>query len=145
MLPAPSRMRRAGDFSLAVRRGRRAGTAHLAVHLATAERVTELSATAAHVAAGPDPSTGEVVVSADPARVGLVVSKAVGNAVTRTRVKRRLRAVAASRLHRLPAGSLAVLRATPASAQASSDVLAADLDRALDRVLRPARTQPVST
>ena len=116
-------MRRGEDFSLAVRRGRRAGSTHLAVHLATADRVA--AATAGH---DPQPVS--------PPRVGVVVSKAVGNAVTRTRVKRRLRALAADRLDRLPAGSLAVLRATPASAQASSAVMGADLDRVLDRVLR---------
>jgi ribonuclease P protein component len=70
-----------------------------------------------------------------PARVGFVVSKAVGIAVVRTRVKRRLRAVVASRLDRLPAGSLLVIRANPLAAQANSADLAASLDRALGRLL----------
>ena len=117
MLPAAHRMRRSEDFSLAVRRGRRAGSANLAVHLLLASE--------------PD--------HAQPARVGIVVSKAVGTAVTRTGVKRRLRAVASARLDRLPGGALAVLRATPASANASSAILAADLDHALDRVMSFAR------
>lgn len=148
MLPAPARMRRGEDFSLAVRRGRRAGSTHLAVHLATVDRLDEPSAlrgTGTTPAAGPrrhPSSTGLHVVEPVAPRVGFVVSKAVGNAVTRTRVKRRLRALAASRLHRLPAGSLTVLRATPASAQASSAVLASDLDRVLDRVLRPVAARP---
>ena len=111
MLPAPHRMRRSAEFSLAVRRGRRAGSPRLAVHLLTRTDVD------------------------DPARVGLVVSKGVGIAVTRTRVKRRLRAVAAERLAQLPAGSLTVLRAAPASATATSAELAADLDRALVKLL----------
>jgi ribonuclease P protein component len=75
---------------------------------------------------------------AAPALVGLVVSRAVGSAVTRTRVKRRLRHLTAQRLERLRPGSLLVVRANPSSAQASSAALAADLDGALDRVL----TQP---
>ncbi len=111
MLPAPHRMRRAEDFTLAVRRGRRAGSALVAVHLLMPPDVDR------------------------PARVGVVVSKAVGTAVTRTRVKRRLRALAAGRVHRLPRGALAVVRANPAAAGATSATLGADLDRALHRVL----------
>lgn len=74
---------------------------------------------------------------AGPARVGFVVNKAVGNAVLRNRVHRRLRAVMNTRLADLPAGSLTVVRALPSSATASYDELAADVDGALSRVLRP--------
>jgi ribonuclease P protein component len=74
---------------------------------------------------------------AAPARVGLVVSKAVGPAVTRNQVKRRLRHLLRDRVALLPAGSVLVVRALPASAQASSTTLAADLDRALTRADRP--------
>lgn len=70
-----------------------------------------------------------------PARVGFVVSKAVGNAVLRNRVHRRLRAVLAARLPDLPAGSLTVVRALPPAATASYDELVADVDGALRRVL----------
>ena len=79
-----------------------------------------------------------------PALVGLVVSRAVGPAVTRTRVKRRLRHLTAQRLERLSPGSLLVLRANPPAATATSAELGADLDRALDRALRPAAS-PVRT
>jgi ribonuclease P protein component len=72
---------------------------------------------------------------ADPPRVGFVVNKAVGNAVLRNRVHRRLRAVLATRLTDLPAGSLTVVRALPASATASYDELEADVDGALRRLL----------
>jgi ribonuclease P protein component len=60
----------------------------------------------------------------------------VGSAVVRNRVKRRLRSLAAARLDQLPAGSLLVVRANPPAAGASSDVLAAELDQAVARVLR---------
>jgi ribonuclease P protein component len=70
------------------------------------------------------------------ARVGLVVSRAVGPAVVRNRVKRRLRALATARLGQLPAGALLVVRANPAAAAASSELLGSELDRALSRVLR---------
>ena len=117
MLPAPHRLRRPADFTLAVRRGRRAGSTRLAVHLMLA----------------PDVPTTSVPTA--PARVGLVVGKAVGPAVTRTRVKRRLRALAAARVRTLPPGSLVVLRANPAAAAATSADLGADLDRALTKLL----------
>lgn len=113
VLPASNRLRRSDDFRRAVRSGRRA-----------ARRVVVL-----HVLA----QAGEP----GPARVGFVVNKAVGNAVLRNRVHRRLRAVLATRLSDLPAGSLTVVRALPSSAAASYDELAADVDGALTRVLRP--------
>lgn len=67
--------------------------------------------------------------------MGFVVSKAVGNAVVRNRVKRQLRHLARERVGLLPAGSLVVLRANPAAAGVKS--LAPDLDSALAGVLRP--------
>lgn len=69
--------------------------------------------------------------SSVPSRAGFVVSKAVGNAVIRNRVRRRLRALVRERLTDLPAGSTLVVRALPAAAQASYPRLAADLDAAI--------------
>lgn len=69
-----------------------------------------------------------------PVRVGFVVSKAVGNAVTRNRVKRRLRHLARERLDSLPGSAVLVVRALPGSAEASHDQLRADLAAALGRV-----------
>jgi ribonuclease P protein component len=67
-------------------------------------------------------------------RVGLVVSKAVGNAVVRNRVKRRLRHIVRDHLTELPDSSELVVRALPASAALDSAELAAELTRCLDRV-----------
>ena len=64
-----------------------------------------------------------------------MVSRAVGNAVTRNAVKRRLRHLLGERLAGLPAGAELVVRALPAAAEASSVDLGADLDRALERTL----------
>jgi ribonuclease P protein component len=139
VLPAGARIRRSEDFSLAVRRGRRAGSRTLVVHLLLPD---------------PDPGTSSptgtdaVPTPTNPrpthasARVGLVVSRAVGPAVTRNRVKRRLRALTRERLGRLPERALLVVRAHPSAAEASSDVLAAELDRALDRALGRASRRP---
>jgi ribonuclease P protein component len=104
-------MRRSADFQQTVRRGARGGRDTLVVHLATMT----------------DPGS--------PA-VGLVVSKAVGNAVTRNRVKRRLRALVAARLGELPDGALLVVRAQPAAAGASSADLGRDLDGAVATACR---------
>ena len=71
----------------------------------------------------------------DAPSVGFVVSKAVGNAVVRNRVKRRLRALVATRMSTLPAGSLVVVRALPASADADFTRLGTDLDACLGRSL----------
>ena len=72
-----------------------------------------------------------------PARVGFTVSKAVGNAVTRTRVKRRLRHLTREHLavlEELPGRAALVVRAQPAAARASYAELDADLRRTLGKV-----------
>lgn len=52
-------------------------------------------------------------------RMGLAVSKSVGNAVTRNSVKRRFRVLASRYEHTLPEGVDVVLRAKPSAASAS--------------------------
>ena len=69
------------------------------------------------------------------ARAGFVVGKAVGNSVVRHRVTRRLRAVVAAELHRLPPTADLVVRARPESAAADSAALHRDLVAGLDRLL----------
>jgi len=66
---------------------------------------------------------------------GFAVSKAVGGAVVRNRVKRRLRAIMADVLPGLPAGSATVVRALPQAASASFDSLAADVRGAVAQAL----------
>ena len=70
----------------------------------------------------------------DPVRVGFVVSKAVGNAVVRNRVKRRLRHLVRERLSELPGSGVVVVRALPTAGAASASELRHDLDRCLQRV-----------
>ena len=124
MLPQQSRMRRAEDFRRVLRTGRRAGGSVLAGHLL--------------LPVGPDAPDGTPggVLSGDPAKVGFIVSRAVGSAVVRNRVKRRLRELMRGRLASLPRGCLLVLRAYPAAASARQADLAADLDLVIGRLLR---------
>ncbi|GHE42410.1 ribonuclease P protein component [Streptomyces longispororuber] len=118
MLPTEHRLRRREDFATAVRRGRRAGRPLLVVHLRS-------GATDPHV-------PGE---SVPPTRAGFVVSKAVGGAVVRNTVKRRLRHLMRDRLALVPPGSLVVVRALPGAGDATYAKLADDLDAALRRLL----------
>lgn len=127
MLPARARLRRSRDFVATVRRSpctfRYAGTRLVAFLDAS---------TPAHMRSGDSPEA--------PALVGIVVSKAVGGAVMRNRVKRRLRAIAAHQYGSLPPGSRLVLQAKPAAAGATADLLAEDVHVALRHVLAKVRT-----
>ncbi len=76
---------------------------------------------------------------AEPARVGFVVSKAVGNAVQRNLVKRRLREIVSHRLSEIPDGALAVVRALPAAQRASHAELRDAVDRSMDVATRRAQ------
>ncbi|MBB4767272.1 ribonuclease P protein component [Actinoplanes digitatis] len=67
------------------------------------------------------------------------MSKAVGNAVVRNKVRRRLRHLVRPRLTDLPDGTLLVVRALPASASASFERLGTDLDAALAAARSPRR------
>src|SRR4051794_32254062 len=64
-------------------------------------------------------------------KIGLVVSKAVGSAVQRHRVARRLRHVARTTLTALEARDRVVIRALPSSSEAASSRLEQELKSAL--------------
>ncbi|MDI9629186.1 MAG: ribonuclease P protein component [Acidobacteriota bacterium] len=109
MLSAPFRMRSSKQFDATVRDGVRAGRPTVVVH---ASRRLPF-----------EPDSGQ-------AQVGFVVSKKVGNAVVRNRVKRRLRHLASAHLTDTPVGVSVVVRALPAAAAADFDQLAEDLAQA---------------
>jgi ribonuclease P protein component len=113
VLPAESRMRRSAEFQLTVRRGSRAGRALLTCHLLV--------------------RTG---AGAQAPLVGFVVSRAVGNAVVRNKVRRRLRSVLRGYLPSLPGGSLLVVRAHPQAAAARQADFAAELDLVMSTLMR---------
>ncbi|WCC79979.1 ribonuclease P protein component [Cutibacterium equinum] len=142
MLPARSRMHRPGDFRAAVRGGVRSGRPTLVVHAGRRAQVqpdptdsTELSTGAVDNfgTGGPSPSRPELAP-----RVGFVVSKAVGNAVTRNRVKRRLRHLCRPLVDELDDGTVVVVRALPPAAT-QPDRVAKDLDGAWHQALRKLR------
>ena len=83
-----------------------------------------------HLLAATDPS-----VEVAPARAGLVVSKAVGGSVVRTRVSRRLRHQLRPLMTELPAGTRLVVRAAPAAATAASAAIESDLRAAVGRLV----------
>jgi ribonuclease P protein component len=109
-------MRSSQEFRDAVRRGVRMGRPTLVVH------ATSLGSGEA----GPGPQSD--------VRVGFVVSKAVGNAVTRNRVKRRLRHLTVLELPATPPGTRVVVRALPRAATNPHE-LADDLDRAWEKAM----------
>lgn len=112
MLPPAARMRRRADFRAALKQGSRTGRPLLVGYLLVRRGVAE------------------------PAKVGFAVSRAVGAAVVRNRVKRRLRHLTGGYLQLLPEGSLLVLRANPPAATASQADLAAELGLVVRSLLR---------
>jgi ribonuclease P protein component len=110
VLPQQARVRRPEQFRLVTRTGRRGGGRAVTAHLL-------------------------LVPGGELAKVGFEVSRAVGSAVVRNRVKRRLREIMRVRLASLPEGSMLVVRAQPAAAEARQSELAADLDRILRRLV----------
>ena len=101
-------MRAATDFASVMRRGLKSGRATVVVYLMRTpgrERI-----------------------------VGFAVSKAVGGAVVRNRVKRRLRAIMANELPALPEGTAIVVRALPAAASVPYRTLATDVRECVARL-----------
>lgn len=132
VLPANARLTDRDEFTTVVRRGRRSGRTLVVMHVLPQDALP--MATADADGTGAPGSAGDAAAVGGP-RVGFIVSKAVGGSVVRHRVARRLRHLMRDRLVDAPAGSRIVVRALPASAQADSTSLGADLDRALRGVL----------
>ena len=96
-------MRNAEDFRLTVRRGVRAARPTLVVHA----RLVDVVSDCFNPHPAPEPAANHV---------GFVVSKAVGGAVRRNAVKRKLRHLAAVQLANTPERIDIVVRALPAAA-----------------------------
>lgn len=114
-MPPKHRLTDPADFRRATKRGRRSGAGTLVAHVLVPGEASEQAS----------------------ARVGLAVSRAVGNAVARNRVKRQLRHAIREHWALVPERSLVVLRAKPAAAGASYADLAGDLRRCLSACAAP--------
>ncbi len=112
MLPVQHRMTRSAEFAATMKYGARAGQPDIVVHTWRDDD-------------GDERDTGP--------RIGLVVAKSVGNAVRRHRVARRLRHVARFVLAELDPRERVVIRALPASGDASSEELRQQLRTGLRR------------
>ena len=110
MLRKANRVVRPDDFRTVVRRGRRTSSP-LAVYYRL-ERT-----------------------EADPVRFGFIVSRAVGGAVERNLMRRRMRAVGRELVDAGARGADVVVRALPGSAQHGWASLSADMHAALDAFL----------
>lgn len=75
----------------------------------------------------------------DATRFGFIVSKAVGGAVLRNRIRRQLKAITYALVPQLPAGVDIVIRANPAAASASFSELDADVGNCVARALRSSK------
>ena len=123
MLPARYRLRSSADFAAVFRGARGAGGTR------SGSRLIVVHANSTDARAG------------QPPRVGLVVSKAVGNAVVRNRSKRVLRALMSNRIDRLPEGVDLVIRAKSDLPGTPTAALGRDLDTLLTTVLRRVTSQ----
>lgn len=127
MLAPQHRLRSTALFGQTIRKGRKKGSRTVVVHVSVSGgRAEELPLPLLEGAtAGP--------------RLGLVVSKAVGNAVTRHNTSRKLRHAFRTVMEEgsldFPAGTTVVLRALPKSATASFEELVGDVRSCIRRAL----------
>jgi ribonuclease P protein component len=153
MLAATNRLRRRDEFSATVAGGRRAARGAVVVH-AAARRPNGVDDPAHTGLRLTDEYSSHSLINdvqsartAESARAGFVVSKAVGGAVVRNHVRRRLRHLMRVRLEQLPDRTNVVVRALPAAATRTYAALGADLDGALAAIMREpmraARPRPV--
>lgn len=92
MLSKENRLRRSADFATTVRQGAKASSGRVVVYA----------------------KKQEPYVPSNPPRIGLIVSKAVGNSVVRHQLSRRLRHTCRRLLPGIPGGVDYVIRALPA-------------------------------
>lgn len=108
MLSRPNRLTDGAEYKAVVRRGVRCSGPHTVTYV---------------VASGDDRA----------ARFGFIVSKKVGTAVVRNRLRRRLKAICASALPTVVRGADVVVRVLPGGAEASFAELDAEVKRCLAR------------
>ncbi|WP_119696208.1 ribonuclease P protein component [Microbacterium halotolerans] len=108
MLAKANRLTRGADYRRVSRRGLRSAGPHLVTHI-------------------------EFTDEPRPARFGFIVTRAVGDAVRRNTVRRRLKAICAEALPDVREGADIVIRALPSSARAPFAELRSQVLRGLKR------------
>ncbi|MCF4007627.1 ribonuclease P protein component [Corynebacterium uropygiale] len=116
MLPRANKLTSPAQFSRTIKGGQRAGARRVVVHYLD--------------------HAGEDVAQMGGPRFGLIVSKAVGNAVVRHRTSRRLRHICLSLLPEVPPTADVVIRALPRAGDSTSAELAQDITKALAHARR---------
>ncbi len=122
MLPRVHRLTKSSDFSLVFREKR--WSAH--------HRYISVFA---HPSGASCSTPSQSDESFESVHVGFIVSKSVGNAVVRNRVKRRLRSWVRQSRPLLPPVHLLVIRANPAAAQASYLQLSTALEATMRKLV----------
>ncbi|MGV0409000.1 ribonuclease P protein component [Corynebacterium resistens] len=146
MLPPEYRLRSSALFGRTVRNGRKKGSRTVVAYVLngpTGRARNELLASDENVSRETSAfleNSPQLPLASDPRpRIGLVVSKAVGNAVTRHAVSRRLRHVIGELLVEIegscPPGTTIVLRALPRSATATYEEILKDVHSCIKRAL----------
>ncbi|MBC9955271.1 ribonuclease P protein component [Leucobacter sp. cx-42] len=114
------RITRGDDYRQTVRSGRRVGGAFCITHAVSHSRGAE-----------------SVPQESSPARFGYIVSKAVGNSVTRNLLRRRMKTISERLIHEGLVNVDIVFRALPACADASFVDLEAELRRGVAKAMEP--------
>ena len=110
MLPNSARIKSSSDFARVTKSGRRTTTDSLIAYLLLNQSNS-----------GSSPSSNSNSKKDDNPKLGLIISKSVGNSVVRHRIARQIRHASFNYLSLLPTGSLLVIRAMKRSNDAFTE------------------------
>ncbi len=113
MLPNSARIKSSSDFARVTKSGRRTTTDSLIAYLLLNQSNS-----------GSSPSSNSNSKKDDNPKLGLIISKSVGNSVVRHRIARQIRHASFNYLSLLPTGSLLVIRAMKRSNDAFTETKA---------------------
>lgn len=113
MLPNSARIKSSSDFARVTKSGRRTTTDSLIAYLLLNQSNS-----------GSSPSSNSNSKDNDNPKLGLIISKSVGNSVVRHRIARQIRHASFNYLSLLPTGSLLVIRAMKRSNDAFTETKA---------------------
>ena len=112
MLPNSARIKSSSDFARVTKSGRRTTTDSLIAYLLLDQSNSGFK---------PNPNSHLNYQNDDNPKLGLIISKSVGNSVVRHRIARQIRHASFNNLSLLPSGSLLVIRAMKRSNDAFTE------------------------